>query len=371
MRIVFFCHSIRSDWNHGNAHFLRGLCVALQQFGHDIKVYEPIDGWSAASLTADEGRDALEAYRERYPTLRPTVYDLATIDLENAVEGAGLVLVHEWNEPDLVARLASIHRRSSRFTLLFHDTHHRSLSQADAIDAFDLDGFDGVLAFGEVIRDWYSRRGWGNRAWTWHEAADTSVFQPKPRPEESSDLVWVGNWGDDERTAELETFLLNPARALKLSGHVYGVRFPPPAIAAVAASGLVFAGRAPNHRVPDVFASHAVTVHVPRRLYATALPGIPTIRVFEALACGIPLVSAPWQDVEGLFTIGEDFLMARTGDDMQRLLRDVLNDRAYRQQLAAQGLRTIRTRHTCAHRARELLQIAAGISAARAGLEVA
>jgi spore maturation protein CgeB len=152
---------------------------------------------------------------------------------------------------------------------------------------------------------------------------------------------------------------------------VFGVRFPPSARAAVANSGLVFAGRAPNHRVPDVFAAHAVTVHVPRRPYATMLPGIPTIRVFEALACGIPLVSAPWQDVEGLFTIGKDFLMARSGDEMQRLLQDVLNDRSYRHELAAQGLRTIRTRHTCAHRARELLQIATGLGAARPGVEVA
>ena len=54
---------------------------------------------------------------------------------------------------------------------------------------------------------------------------------------------------------------------------------------------------------------HRVTVHVPRRPYAQALPGIPTIRVFEALACGIPLVSAPWDDVEGLFRPGEDFLI--------------------------------------------------------------
>ena len=44
-----------------------------------------------------------------------------------------------------------------------------------------------------------------------------------------------------------------------------------------------------------------MTVHVPRRPYVDALPGIPTIRVFEALACGIPLVSAPWRDEEGLF----------------------------------------------------------------------
>lgn len=52
------------------------------------------------------------------------------------------------------------------------------------------------------------------------------------------------------------------------------------------------------------FAQFKVTIHVPRRPYTQALPGIPTIRLFEALACGIPLIGAPWDDVEGLFTPG-------------------------------------------------------------------
>ena len=61
-----------------------------------------------------------------------------------------------------------------------------------------------------------------------------------------------------------------------------------------------------------------VTVHIPRQPYVQALPGIPTIRPFEALACGIPLICSPWQDVEGLFTPGTDFLIARHGREMTR-----------------------------------------------------
>ena len=63
------------------------------------------------------------------------------------------------------------------------------------------------------------------------------------------------------------------------------------------------AGR-PNAAAPGIFARHLATVHVPRRYYATILPGIPTIRVFEALACGIPLVSAPWDDSGGAVPAG-------------------------------------------------------------------
>jgi spore maturation protein CgeB len=109
--------------------------------------------------------------------------------------------------------------------------------------------------------------------------------------------------------------------------------------------------------VPEVFARHRVTVHVPRRPYVRALPGIPTIRVFEALACGIPLVCAPWEDAENLFRPGRDYLVAEDGADMQRKLRDVLNDPELGRSLSESGLQTLRTRHTCAHRVDELLHI--------------
>jgi spore maturation protein CgeB len=100
-----------------------------------------------------------------------------------------------------------------------------------------------------------------------------------------------------------------------------------------------------------------VTVHVPRRPYVEALPGIPTIRPFEALACGIPLVSAPWCDSEGLFRPGEDYLVARTGQEMRRHVRSVLNDPDLAAALAGNGRDTILARHTCAHRVDELLSI--------------
>src|SRR3546814_9138346 len=105
----------------------------------------------------------------------------------------------------------------------------------------------------------------------------------------SSDL-WIGNWGDDERTAELQAFLLQPAAALGLKARIYGVRYPEAARRAVEAAGVEYAGWIANHKVPCIFARFGATVHVPRRPYVEALPGIPTIRMFEALACGIPLI---------------------------------------------------------------------------------
>jgi spore maturation protein CgeB len=101
-----------------------------------------------------------------------------------------------------------------------------------------------------------------------------------------------------------------------------------------------------------------------------ALPGIPTIRPFEALACGIPLISAPWDDTEGLFTPGEDFLVAKSGEEMKRRLRDVLHDPDLARHLSERGRRTILERHTCAHRVDELLAIDAALRAVPVAVEV-
>jgi spore maturation protein CgeB len=220
---------------------------------------------------------------------------------------------------------------------------------------YDLSRYDGVLAFGKVIRDLYLARRWARRAFTWHEAADARRFRPRDVGKEG-DLVFVGNWGDEERTEELRTFLLEPVRALGLRASVHGVRYPASGLAELAEAGVAFRGWLPNHRAPEVLARHRVTVHVPRRPYVRALPGIPTIRPFEAMACGIPLVCAPWDDAEGLFRPGRDYLVAKDGAEMQRHLGAILAEPGLARALAESGLETIRARHTCAHRVDELLE---------------
>jgi spore maturation protein CgeB len=349
MKLVFFVHSLVSDWNHGNAHFLRGVVRALQVGGHDVDVYEPADGWSRANLVSRQGEAALAEFAAHFPGLRSYAYDRG-LDVDAAVDGADAVLVHEWNEPWLVAAVGA-----SGATALFHDTHHRAVTAPGEMYRYDLSGYAGVLAFGAAVSEVYRARSWHDRTWTWHEAADVALFRPLAR-EPLNDLAWVGNWGDGERTRELVDFLLTPARNLALSGTIHGVRYPAAAVDAVGRCGLSYRGWLPNHRAPELFATHRVTVHVPRRPYVEALPGVPTIRMFEALACGIPLVSAPWEDTEGLFRDG-DFLRAETGDEMELLLEEVVRDEAFAASVAARGRETVLARHTCAHRAEELVRI--------------
>ncbi len=363
MRIVYFTHSLASCWNHGNAHFVRGVLRELIARGHDVRALEPAGNWSLTNLLADHGEEGLRPYRRAYPELRSASF-AADADPAALIGDAELVIVHEWNDPALVAAIGAARARGGRFTLLFHDTHHRAVSDPAAIRAFDLAAYDGVLAFGEALAQVYRRWGWGDRVRTWHEAADTRLFRPPAVEQQRRGLVWIGNWGEGERTAEIEDYLLRPAAAAGLPLDIHGVRYPPEALALLAAHGARYRGWAPNARAPDIFAGHLATVHVPRRYYATLLPGIPTIRMFEALACGIPLVSAPWRDSEELFRAGEDYLVARDGAEMARHLVALRDDPALRASLAASGLDTIRRRHSCAHRADELLAILAGLRAA-------
>jgi spore maturation protein CgeB len=399
MRIVMFYHSLLSDWNHGNAHFLRGIATELIGRGHQVEVFEPENSWSLQSLIQEHGTGPLRRFQDAYPLLKARHYrfgsesrlaggvplrrDLLTrdereritdtartigssdrsllptpviLDLDDALDGADLVIVHEWNAHELVRGIGE-HRSRNNYVLLFHDTHHRMVTQPESMAGYDLRHYDGVLAYGEVLRRLYEARGPARRAWTWHEAADTRVFKPIPDIERERDFVWVGNWGDDERTAELHEFLIEPARELRLGARIFGVRYPDAAQSALRDAGIEYGGWLPNFDAPKVFAGFKFTVHVPRRPYVETLPGIPTIRPFEALACGIPLICSPWNDSERLFRPGQDYLVARNGAEMKRQMRAVLNDPSLARDLARNGLETVRQRHTCSHRVDELLDI--------------
>ncbi|HET7889733.1 MAG TPA: glycosyltransferase [Bradyrhizobium sp.] len=363
MKCVLFYHAFSSCWNNGNAHFLRGVARELQKLGHEIIVYEPVDGWSRRNAIDDGGEQSLSEVLRLFPLIDVRQYD-RSLDLDEALDGADLVLVHEWNSPEIVAEIGSRRAQGSPFTLLFHDTHHRAVTAPRELERFELDGFDGVLAFGGVLREIYLRLGWANRVFTWHEAADVDLYRPLPNVRRRQDVVWIGNWGDDERAAELQRYLIEPISSLRLRGTVYGVRYPQSALEAIAAAGMEYGGWLPAHRAPVAFARARATVHVPRGPYARSLPGIPTIRMFEAMACGIPVVSSPWEDIEHLFTPGT-YLRVSNGEQMQAALRALLCDADFAEATTGAAYRLIVERHTCRHRAIELLDIVEGIRTSR------
>jgi len=355
MKILLFYHSLISDWNHSNAHFLRGLSTELISRGHEVKIYEPHDGWSFNNWIKERGIGEIKNFNDNYPYLHTNFYTTLD-DFYDELKNADLVIVHEWNKPELVKLLGYL-KKYHDYKLLFHDTHHRSSTSPKEMDKFNLSDYDGALVSGENIKSHYLENGWVKNVWTWHEAADIKVFHPYNTHKLKGDLVWIGDWENNMRAKELIEFVIEPTRKLGLKTTLYGVLYTNEALQLFKEAGIEYGGYLPSYQIPEVYSNYRFTVHVPRRTYAQDLTGIPTIRPFEALACGIPLISSPWQAAESLFRTGEDFIVVKNGDEMTETMKQLLNEREKSNSMIRKGLETIRNHHTCSHRVDELMNI--------------
>ena len=150
IRFRIFAHSWISDWNHGNAHFLRGLVRELQNLGHEVRCYEEYGSWSLTNLVDTEGETAqaaIEQFRREFPDLDVRLYqrDAGLQDtLRLELTGSDIVIIHEWNDPEVVNSILSL-KRELGFTALLHDTHHRAYSNPGELLRFQLQLFDGYL----------------------------------------------------------------------------------------------------------------------------------------------------------------------------------------------------------------------------------
>lgn len=352
MRIAFFAQSATSESGRGCASALRGIVTELRQRGHAARVHP----------------------------LGPT------LDLTAALEGVEVVIVPAASDGadssvvlELIARTGRHHGRTRAYTLLLHDTCDRSMSDPASLAALDLRHYDGVLACGDAVARLYVERGWIRDAWSWPTAADVRVFYPRhsdvpgpaaddseaspSAPPEGGDLVWIGRVGEDvERQRALEEFFITPARRLGVRAAVYGTGYTADTLRALATAGIEYRGWIPNERVPEVFSRYTVTVFMPRTPYVRSLQGVATTSLFEAMASGIPVVSAGWHDTAGLFGSPAPFLVAESSRDMASRLDAVLTRPSLRAEMARRGLREIEARHTCGHRVNELLQIVRAIT---------
>ncbi|MFW5886544.1 MAG: CgeB family protein [Bacteroidota bacterium] len=361
MNFYLFYHSLVSDWNHGNAHFLRGIISSLQSEGHNVQVYEPVTGWSFNNMLKYHGINTIKDFNKKFPFHKTNFYSPDEFNPGEILHDADVVIVHEWNDPEIVQKIGEHKLIKGNYQLYFHDTHHRSVTDSKSMQQYDLRYYDGVLAFGNVIRDIYKQKYGIKNVWTWHEAADTNIFTPPGKKnKKEGDLVWIGNWGDNERTSELLEYIIEPVKKLGLKAKFYGVRYPKHALRALEEANIEYGGWIPNFKVPEIFSKYRVTVHVPRRPYVESLPGIPTIRPFEALSCGIPLICSPWNDNEKLFRQGEDYLMAHDGSEMINHLKTILEKEQSADLQIKKGLEIICKKHTCNHRKDELLNIING-----------
>jgi len=368
LNFAIFGHSIRSDWNHGNAHFLRGLVRALQGLGHRVTFYEARRNWSLDNLRRDHGDAPLIEFTARFPDIVMELYRPGLLQepaalrawLGETLAGVDVAIVHEWNEPDLVHAVGEL-RRSGQLPgsrVYFHDTHYRAYSEPEVMRALRLEHYDGILSFSPAITEIYQREFGLPHVYTLHEAADPDTFRPLTMPKEQ-DVVFIGNWGDGDRNEPLESYLLEPSNLLpELRFSLYGVRYHEEALRRVHEQSRVrYRGWVANYRTPLVYAASKMSIHLPRKQYTEAVWGTPTIRVFEVLACGLPLLSLPWPDPEGLFRVGEDYLVVRDQAEMVATMRALADDEAARKKIGQSGRQRILERHTVTHRARQLVEI--------------
>jgi spore maturation protein CgeB len=311
MKFVMFQPSPPSNLRRANPAFLQGVAKELVSLGHEVRTPAP------------------------------------GTDLDMALDGANVVIVHSSTSPGLITALGKRRAAGGRFTLLFRDESHSRPRN-------DLDGYDGVLAAVEAIRELYLAEGWERQVTTWHDAADTTLFRPVPGQRPIMDLVWIGGW-DAPDAADLRKFLLLPVARLGLCARAHGAPFPSDIEAGLSEAGIENGGWLPSNCVPMAYASALMTVHIPRRS-PDVLPGIAASRLFEALACGIPVVSAPWEDADWLFP-SDCYLTANDTAEMTAALTVLRRDPGLREEMICHGLGAINARHSCAHRADELLRL--------------
>jgi len=114
LNIALFSHSLVSDWNHGNVHFLRGLMRELVRLGHRVRCYEELGAWSLTNLMKHEGERAIAAidhFRRAYPALDIRFYktdETFTLFLQEELKGTDVVLLHEWNDPCVVNSILAL-----------------------------------------------------------------------------------------------------------------------------------------------------------------------------------------------------------------------------------------------------------------------
>jgi hypothetical protein len=303
MKIAYFTHSLASCWNHGNAHFLRGVLRELIAAGHEVSAFEPRTpgAWSTCCRTT--ARWGCARYRRRLSGAAFAIVTARSGPAELCAD-ADVVIVHEWNEPSVVAASGAARpRRPASRCCSTTPTTARSASPRPC----------GPTTCRPTTGCWPSARrcrglprlGLGRArldlARGRRHAAVPSARRGGPARRDRLDRQ-LGATTSAPRSWSSSCF--RPARTTGVALDIYGVRYPGRAQATLSPYGVALPRLARPIRMRRGSSRAAMTVHVPRRFYTRSLPGIPTIRVFEALACGIPLLSAPWSDSEDLFRPG-------------------------------------------------------------------
>jgi spore maturation protein CgeB len=174
------------------------------------------------------------------------------------------------------------------------------------------------------------------------------------------ELGYSGRYRADRQPA-LEELLFAPARRMERGRFV--VAGPPyPGRIGWPANVECLAGLSPGQR-RSFYDGQRFALDVARPAARTS-GFAPGLRLFEAAACGVPIISDGWRGLDSFFTVGEEILVADSASDVVRYLALVDESEAHR--IGARARRRVLEQHTAAHRADQLLSYIAELRERRA-----
>jgi spore maturation protein CgeB len=344
--IVVFGLSITSAWGNGHASTYRALIKALHQRGHKVTFLERDVPWYR------EHRDLCEpsyCRTELYEALTDVPRRYASL-----VSKADLVILGSY-VPDGTVLADWITMQASGVTAFYDIDTPVTLAALEAgrsqyITAALIPRFDLYLSFtgGPVLARIENQYG-SPRARALYCSVDPQLHGPLDTPRRWS-LGYLGTYSED-RQAALQKLLLQPARELTEQRFVVaGAKYPrtapwPPNVERLehVAPGM--------H--PQFFSEQRFTLNITRsNMVETGFS--PSVRLFEAAACGVPIISDRWPGIDSIFRPGKEILVVDAPEQVVKLLRDVPEER--RLQIAEAGRKRVLAEHTAERRASQLQQ---------------
>jgi spore maturation protein CgeB len=348
MNFVIFGLTISSSWGNGHATLWRGLCNALAAEGHDVTFFE---------------RD-VDYYANHRDLVWPSAYKLVLYPhWEGVASLAGCALrkadvgIVTSYCPDAVAACDPV--LDSRAQKIFYDLDTavtlekiRNNHPVGYLPGYGLGDFDLVLSYvgGRALDDLRHLLG-AKRVAPLYGSVDPHVHKPVPASSDyTSDLSYLGTYAPD-RQAALEKLFLEPAQQLPrrkfmLGGAQYPESFP-------WNENVWFVQHVPPPEHASFYSSSRATLNVTRASMAS-FGYCPSGRLFEAAACGTPVVSDSWEGLENFFEPGKEILVASSTRDV---VDAVTLDPEKLRRVGVAARRRVLSSHTAQHRSREFVQL--------------
>jgi spore maturation protein CgeB len=353
MEIVIFGLTVSSSWGNGHAALWRGLIRALQRQGHRVTFFERDQPFYASTRDLPVLTDGAELvlYKD-WETVRPQ----ARAILRKA--DAGIVTSYC---PDGIAATSLI-CDAQRPVRCFYDMDTPvTLARIQAGESLPYIGPDGLASFdlvlsytgGAVLETLCDTLG-AHRVMPLYGWVDPDLHHPdRPQPQYEALLSYIGTYAAD-RQATLDALLLEsarrrPADRFVIAGAQYPETFP-------WRGNIFFVRHLPLSEHCAFYAASRLTLNVTRAAMA-AMGWCPSGRLFEAAACGTPVLTDAWDGLADFFTPGEEILVARDTDETIAALDHSPDDLA---QIGARARERVLAEHTAEHRARQLVTALAG-----------